>query len=256
MAKGSLRKENLFGKKKFGIEKLIFWVLFLSMLGSVVFVCIRLVQTWGDESKAQRDYKLMLLQCVAGLLVIFLPMVLERKWKIQIPSFMVSLYFIFLYCAIYLGEVRSFYNTVPHWDTVLHTFSGLMLGALGFVVVDWLNKSNFARVQLSPVFVGLFAFCFAVAAGAVWEIWEYAWDCTMNLNMQKYLTPEGVPLVGQAALWDTMKDIIVDTIGAFIIAVAGSISIKMRKNKENENNTVGLSSHDAEHKQEHYDIHT
>lgn len=60
MAKGSLRKENLFGKKKFGIEKLIFWVLFLSMLGSVVFVCIRLVQTWGDESKAQRDYKLML----------------------------------------------------------------------------------------------------------------------------------------------------------------------------------------------------
>lgn len=251
MAKEKLQKENSFGKKKSGIGKLLFWVLFLSMLGSVVFVCIRLIQTWGDESKAQRDYKLMLLQCAAGLLIIFLPMLLEKKWKIQIPSFMVNLYFIFLYCAIYLGEVRSFYNTVPHWDTILHTFSGLMLGALGFVVVDWLNKSNFVRVQLSPVFVGLFAFCFAVAAGAVWEIWEYAWDCAMNLNMQKYLTPEGVPLVGQAALWDTMKDIIVDTIGAFIIAVAGSISIKMRKKKEDENNTLGQIDNDVKREQEH-----
>ena len=71
---------------------------------------------------------------------------------------MMVLFALFLYCAIYLGEVRDFYYHVPHWDTILHTFSGAMLGALGFSVINFLNKTDRVPMNLSPVFVASFAF--------------------------------------------------------------------------------------------------
>ena len=118
---------------------------------------------------------------------------------INIPNYMYVLYFIFLYCAIYLGEVRNFYFVIPHWDTILHAFSGAMLGALGFSLVSILNGSKRLRLKLSPFFIALFAFCFALAAGSVWEIYEYTFDGLLTLNMQKYALEDGTLLVGRAA---------------------------------------------------------
>ena len=68
-------------------------------------------------------------------------------------------------------------------------------------------------------FVAMFSFCFAVSIGAVWEIYEFSFDGLLGLNMQKFLLADGTPLVGRAALTDTMKDIIVDTIGALIASL-------------------------------------
>ena len=78
---------------------------------------------------------------------------------------------IFLYCAIFLGETRSFYYNVPHWDTFLHFFSAGMLGTLAFSIISILNDSEHVPFNLSPGFIALFAFCFAVACGALWEIY-------------------------------------------------------------------------------------
>ena len=99
--------------------------------------------------------------------------------------------------------------------------SGAMLGALGFSLISILNNTKSINVQLSPFFVSLFAFCFSVAIGAIWEIYEYAVDSLLSLNMQKFRLADGTPLIGQNALADTMKDIIVDTISALVISVAG-----------------------------------
>ena len=73
-----------------------------------------------------------LLQCLLGIAAILVPISLMRRWDVEIPRVMFLLYIGFLYCAIFLGEVRSFYYVVPHWDTILHACSGAMLGALGF----------------------------------------------------------------------------------------------------------------------------
>ena len=139
------------------------------------------------------------------------------------------LFVLFLYCAVYLGEVRSFYYKISNWDTILHCFSGGMLGALGFSVVALLNNSDRIPVNLSPIFIAFFAFCFALMLGALWEIYEFTIDGIMHLNMQKYATESGVTLVGRAALVDTMEDLIVDSIGAFVIACIGYISSKYKK---------------------------
>ena len=142
---------------------------------------------------------------------------------------MLILYTIFLYCAIYLGEVKSFYYNVPHWDTILHTFSGAMLGALGFSFVTLLNKTEEVPMNLSPLFVVIFSFCFAVTLGVVWEIYEFTFDGVLGLNMQKFALESGEALIGRAALVDTMKDLIVDALGAFIMSIIGYISLKYKK---------------------------
>ena len=154
---------------------------------------------------------------------------ISKKARIVIPSSMYVVYVIFLYAAIFLGEVRDFYYKIPHWDTILHTFSGAGIGALGFSVVSLLNKEKKIDFNLSPFFVALFSFCFAVTIGVFWEIYEFSFDGILGLNMQKFALENGSRLLGRAALMDTMKDLIVDSLGAFIMSVLGYISIKFKK---------------------------
>jgi len=171
----------------------------------------------------------MLIQCVLGVVVMMIPSILERKFSINIPNYMYILYFIFLYCAIYLGEVRNFYYVIPHWDTILHSFSGAMLGALGFILVNLLNDIERLDIRLSPFFVALFAFCFALAIGTIWEIYEYLFDGLLSLNMQKFALRDGTLLAGREALSDTMEDLIVDAVSACIVSVIGYFYIKKNK---------------------------
>jgi len=158
-----------------------------------------------------------------------LPTFISRKINISIPTNMFFVYAIFLYCAIYLGEVHSFYYRIPQWDTILHTFSGAMLAALGFSVICLLNKTEKIPVSLSPVFVAVFTFCFAVSLGVIWEIYEFTTDSILQTNMQKYALESGELLIGQAVLADTMKDLIVDCLGALVISIVGYISLKYEK---------------------------
>ena len=211
------------------------WLLFISLVGSIVFAVCKLAAAPLDGTPAatgarfKSDYALMLLQCAAGLVVMFLPGLLAKKLCIEIPHYIFVLYYIFLYCAIYLGEVQSFYYLVPHWDTMLHGFSAVMLGALGFSLVSILNNAKNVEVRLNPLFEGLFAFCFALTVGALWEIYEFAFDSVLGLNMQKFRLESGEALVGRAALADTMKDIIVDAAGALLVSVVGALTIKKKR---------------------------
>ncbi len=208
---------------------------FYSLLLSTVFVFIRIllaptVAPLNDpEVHVKGDYVLMLLQCALGVVAMMLPGFITKNLRISVPSNMFFVYAIFLYCAIYLGEVRAFYYSVPHWDTLLHTFSGAMLGALGFSLISFLNNTDGIPVSLSPVFVAIFTFCFAVAIGAVWEIYEFSADVILHTNMQKFALENGEQLIGQAALSDTMKDLIVDSIGALVMSVVGYVSMKYKK---------------------------
>lgn len=216
------------GKKRWDVKSIIGLILLITLLGSIIYAAIGWALAPETASqpgeRCRSDYVLMLLQCCLGLAVMFLPNMLEKKWTWPITDAMYILYFLFLYCAIYLGEVRNFFYVVPHWDTWLHTFSGGMLGALGFIVVDRLNRVEGVPVRLSPGFVCLFALCFAVTVGVFWEIYEFTFDGLLGLNMQKFRLENGTQLVGRAALQDTMKDLIVDVAGAAVSVLLGYLS--------------------------------
>ena len=225
-------------KKLFNMKNLMRFILF-TFIASIVFISVRIILAptivpadatfAGADTRVKGDYVLMLLQSIFGVIAMLLPRFLRRRAKINIPSVMMIAYAVFLYSAIYLGEVRAFYYQVRHWDTILHTFSGAALGALGFSIVSLLNKSESITFELSPVFVAMFAFCFAVTLGVIWEIYEYTMDYFIHTNMQKYAFETGELLIGQEALIDTMKDLVVDALGAFAVSVIGFISLKYDK---------------------------
>lgn len=215
--------------------KIMFLFTLVSFILPIVFIIIRMVffSDSANENEAgyhsHADYVLMIVECLLGCLVINIPTILSRKFKFEIPMLLYIFYIIFLYCAIFLGEVRSFYYVIPGWDNILHTMSSVMLGFFGLMVVYILNRDEHVMVKLSPFFISLFAFSFAVTIGSLWEIYEFAFDGLLGLNMQKFITADGVVLSGHDALCDTMKDIIVDTIGALVSSIIGYFSIKYEK---------------------------
>ncbi|MCI9303464.1 hypothetical protein [Clostridium sp.] len=222
-------------KSKINWQKVLSYFVLITLVSTIVFLifAINNAPTVADPNepfiRIKSDYALMLSQCILGVVALLLPGMLEHKLKIEIPSNMLILYTIFLYSAIYLGEVKSFYYNVANWDNILHTFSGAMIGALGFSIVALLNKSEDVPMNLSPIFVALFSFCFAVTLGVIWEFYEFTFDGLLGLNMQKFALENGTPLVGRAALTDTMVDLFVDAVGALIMSIIGYISLKYNK---------------------------
>jgi uncharacterized membrane protein YjdF len=68
---------------------------------------------------------------------------------------------------------------------------------------------------MRPRFVAIFAFVFAVAIGALWEVIEFAMDRLFGTTMQK-------PILGDpSGLTDTVWNLIVDALGAAVISAFG-----------------------------------
>lgn len=214
-------------------EMLVSGFVLISLAVSAVYVTVMFIvspsksPTFAARNKS--DYILMLVQCIMGIIAMLLPRLFQYKINIIIPSGMLILFALFLYGGIYLGEVRSFFYTIPYWDNILHFFSGGMLSILGFSFVVLLNKTDRIPVNLSAEFVYVFTFCFAVALGVLWEVYEFSLDGLLGLNMQKFALESGVKLSGRAALSDTMLDLIIDCISAFAISTIGYISLKRQK---------------------------
>lgn len=221
--------------KKRNWKELIGKFVLISFIAPMAFIIYKIIvsPTSNTENieglRVKTDYILMLTQCILGVVALFLPNIISKKTKILIPSNMYIVYILFLYGAVFLGEVRNYYYKVPNWDTILHTCSGAMLGALGFSFINILNKQERVHVELSPGFVAFFAFEFAITLGVIWEIYEFLADGVLGLNMQKFALENGTELIGRAAVVDTMEDLIVDSIGAFVMSIIGYISLKYKK---------------------------
>jgi hypothetical protein len=151
---------------------------------------------------------------VITLMITFIPSFIERKFKVQYPSEFEIALMIFIFLSLVLGSMGRFYEIFPWWDIFLHTLSGVLIGLVGFSMVYLLNRSTWEKIRLSRAFVALFAFCFSMAFGVIWEIYEYTVDGLFGWNMQR------------SGLNDTMTDLIVYTIGTGIIAVLGYLYLK------------------------------
>ena len=153
---------------------------------------------------------------VLTLFAIFLmPTVLNHRLKVFIPAEFQLLVVIFAFAALFLGSIRGLYETYWWWDITLHFSSGLLLGILGFLIIYVMNENERVQIYLRPKFAALFAFIFAVAAGTLWEIFEFFMDQAFGTTMQKAMF--GDP----SGLTDTMWDLIVDSLGAGSVAFLG-----------------------------------
>jgi hypothetical protein len=181
--------------------------------GFIIFMQLALITAFAIAIYEQAW--LTVFVSVVALFIMWMPSILERSIKVRLPLEFELLLNIFIYASIFLGEIRGFYTRFWWWDVVLHAGSGIALGFIGFLILYALYRSG--RIQISPSLLALFSFCFALSLGAIWEIFEFAMDSLFGFNMQK------------SGLVDTMWDLIVDAIGAFIASISGYLYVKYRR---------------------------
>lgn len=181
------------------IDKIKLWI-------SLIFRVLLVIA--GIMAIFHKDWMNVML-CISTIFLTFLPGIIEKRFKVDYPSEFEIVILVFIYASIYLGEMQSFYQMFWWWDILLHTISGVIIGAIGFSLVYILNREKEVAITLSPLFVAIFSFSFALSIGAVWEIFEFSMDSIFGLNMQN------------SGLVDTMWDIIVDTLGALFISILG-----------------------------------
>lgn len=151
----------------------------------------------------------------ATLGLTFLPRRFARFFGIELPGSVLAAIVVFIFATLLLGEVADFYERFWWWDVVLHFFSALSFGAMGFLFIFMLFEGD--RYAAPAWALAMLAFCVGVSIGALWEVFEFAMDQIFGMNMQK------------SGLVDTMWDLIVDTIGAAIGAFAGYLYLKGRQ---------------------------
>lgn len=213
----------------------------------------------------RRDFYPVFL-CLLTLALFNVPRIIDKKLNLKLPTLLESIVLIFIFCAEILGELASFYTFIPWWDTLLHTVNGFLMAAIGFSMIDLLNNSPRFHFSLAPIFVAFVAFCFSMTVGVVWEFFEFGMDQTFRTDMQKdrvvesvssvKLHPDGIndpirmdgisktvieygdgetyPIEGgylDVGIIDTMKDLIVNCIGAIIFSIIGYCYILGRDRK-------------------------
>lgn len=205
-----------------------------------------------------RNYENVFL-CLLTLLLFLLPSFVQVNFRIELPSALEIIILLFIFSAEILGEISEYYVKIPIWDTILHTMNGFLAAAIGFSLVDILNREVKLKFKLSPLFMSIVAFCFSMTIGVVWEFFEYGMDNLLGYDMQKdaiitsiqsvLLNPEGHSIVytidnikdvtinGQnigingyldIGLHDTMGDLLVNFVGAVIFSTIGYIYVKHR----------------------------
>lgn len=227
------------------------------ILRFLVIICMILQILRGDLNNA--------LLCLLSLILLFAPLFIQNKFEITLPNDLEIAIYLFIFSAEILGEIDNFFGIIPYWDIILHTINGFLATAVGFSLVDLLNK-NSKNINLSPFYLCLVAFCFSMTIGVLWEFFEYSCDKFLNVDMQKdtviqkissvALNPDGenkavvVDDIGKTIIYDTngdvlqvidngyldiglndtIEDLFVNFIGAIVFSCFAFFDLKHNKN--------------------------
>ncbi len=197
--------------------------------------------------------------CLLTLVLFYIPSWIQVRANIALPAALEITILCFIFAAEILGEINAFYVRIHGWDTMLHTINGFLAAAVGFSLVVILNNNEKLTFELSPIFMALTAFCFSMTVAVIWEFFEFAMDYFFLMDMQKdtilhsihsvaldptktntvvtipnihevYINEKELGLGGylDIGLYDTMKDMIVNFIGAIVFSGCGFFYAKSK----------------------------
>lgn len=245
-----LRKENFRWQWENNRTAFLLW-LFLRLM--VIAVMVR--------SFMLKNYENVFI-CALVLYLFILPSILQKRLGITFPTGLQVVILIHIFACEILGEVACYYVKYTHWDTIMHTVWGFLAAAIGYSLVDILNREDSTHFNLSPAFLAVVAFCFSMTIGVMWEFFEFIADRLLTIDMQKDTvitqissvlldpTNRNLPVVirnisdvqvnGQSlglggyldiGLYDTMEDLFVNLIGALIFSLIGFFRSRGQKVK-------------------------
>lgn len=216
--------------------------------------------------------------CILTLIMFMIPSIINKKLKIEFPSTLEAIIIMFIFSAQILGEIQNFYKIFKYWDTILHSINGFICAGIGFSLIDIINKNDKIKFSLSSVFVTIVAFCFSMTIGVMWEFFEFTMDRYFNKDMQKDRIVQKISSVElnkenknkeiiinniektviyydknktviiengylDIGIIDTMKDLMVNFLGALVFSVFGFLYIHNRdKYKIFENCIIRLNN--------------
>ena len=224
-----------------------------------VYLVLRLIVLASLVSAILRQEYESAFVCVLVLFLFMLPFFIQKNFGICLPSTLEIIILLFIFAAEILGELQSYFIQYPYWDTMLHTTNGFLCAAVGFSLIDILNRDAKIKFTLPPVYVALAAFCFSMTIGVLWEFFEFGMDRLFHMDMQKDtivhtissvmldptnsnipITIDGITSVAvngrdlgftgylDIGLYDTMEDLFVNFIGATVFSVIGYFYLKHR----------------------------
>lgn len=170
-------------------------IVILSPVYVVFFAALCIFYLFKDDSSRWQV-------ALGGIIVSALPLLLILLKK-PFPTALVFGYFLFVFCSIYLGSIKSFYLKYAWWDSTLHLYKGIFAGIAAVFIFKALSggKGN------SRSLLFLFSFSLSAAASILWEIFEFAGDQLITETMQR------------GGNKDTMIDLIAGTSGALLAGI-------------------------------------
>ena len=240
------KKKNIQSKKELRINIIVYLV-----LRFLVIICM-------VEQAMKGNWHSVAL-CFLTLILFTLPTIASKTFKVKLPTTLEIIVYLFIFAAEILGEIQNFYGIFKHWDTMLHTLNGFLSAAVGFSLIDILNRTERFHIKMAPSFVALVAFCFSMTIGVLWEFFEFGMDYFLGTDMQKdtvihaihtvsldptlsnkvvtipdiqdvVINVESLGLGGylDIGLLDTMEDLLVNFIGAAVFSFVGYFYVKNR----------------------------
>jgi hypothetical protein len=223
--------------------------------------------------------------CALSLMLFVVPILLQDRFRIRLSKVLEIIILLFIFSGTILGEIYNFYGNFPYWDTILHVINGFLCAGIGFALIDLLNN-NSRNLSLAPLYVALVAFCFSMTVGVCWEFFEYGVENILLKDTQKdtiVKTISSVALdenhsnrsvivkkIGSTVIYDedgkeittieggyldigihdTMKDLMVNFIGAASFSVLGYFYTKSRDRYKFTENFIPKRSYELQEAEE------
>lgn len=173
----------------------VFYVLLILFVLTEIFITIRYIQ----KGKSKSAKAALIPSC---LLVIYL--LALCVFRIVMPYIVLALATITVLLHTYIGLYLNLYRRSKIYDRYLHGF-----GSFSFALLIYLTISKVTVPGGSVVFRAVFVAALGIAAGALFEIFEFVHDLKNITDLQRGLT-------------DTDFDLIFDVIGSASAAILAS----------------------------------
>lgn len=145
-----------------------------------------------------------ILECIVLIVLLFLPIILEKKLKVN--EYIKFVYIIFTTFLLLVGVIMNLYDKLYYYDSITHFITGIAGSLLALILLNSFKMYN----NNKKFFNVLFIIAIVLSIASLWEMFEFMNSKIFDLDVQR---------VFDTGVNDTMKDMILSFLGALLTSV-------------------------------------
>ena len=175
---------------------------------------IRLMLIFAIFIGVMNERNLVLVVAFVGLLVTFVPWILQVFFNFKFRAGLEVIVVLFIYGLLVFSGVRNLFGDWILIGLFFKLGSAVALGLVGLTILYVLDSEEI--IDANPFIISFFAFCFAFSLGGLWEIFEYSLDIFFGFGLQ-------------LGMKDLMNSLIINALGSGIVCIGGYYHLKSGK---------------------------